>query len=319
MKSKIKLNFFQEEKIYKAFNEKNAIQRYLSKKVFGFTEMIGFHLLGDHFYEPIPNTEIIKEQHEDLPRSCHHINFNFNEAVQKTAKLLEQWGQEFYDSVSNYDYREINYYFRGLDAILLYCLIRELKPRSIVEIGQGISTKITLAALEDNYRETQVKPKFISIDPYSRFTFQKGKKINIEVELMQVPLQEISTSLFANLGQSDLLFVDSSHVYKFGSDVEYLFEEIYPQIPQGVYIHIHDICSPYHYPLDWLIEERRFWNEQYYLENFLRFNQEFEITIPVYYLAKQSEALKQKCDRICTYKDFSFMGYSFYIRKKNNL
>ncbi len=133
---------------------------------------------------------------------------------------------------------------------------------------------------------------------------------------MQVSLQEIPTNLFANLGKSDLLFVDSSHVYKFGSDVEYLFEEIYPNIAQGVYIHIHDICSPYHYPLDWLVEAKRFWNEQYYLENFLRFNQEFEITMPVYYLSKQSETIKRQCDRICTYEDFILKGYSFYFRRK---
>lgn len=319
MIEKIKLNLLQQERIYKAFNEKNAIQRYLSKKIFAFTEMMGFHLLGDHFYEPVPNTEIIKEQHEDIPRSCHYIHFNLDKAEQETLKLLKKWGQDFYQSVIRYDYQEVNYYFRGLDAVLLYCLIRELKPQSIVEVGQGVSTKIILAALEDNYQETEVKSKFISIDPYSRFTFQEGVKINIQVELIQVSLQEIPTNLFADLRQSDLLFVDSSHVYKFGSDVEYLFEEIYPNIGQGVYIHIHDICSPYHYPLDWLVEERRFWNEQYYLENFLRFNQEFEITIPVYYLTKQSKALKQECERICTYKDFSFMGYSFYIRKKNIL
>lgn len=311
-----KLEIFQKERLYKAFNEKNAIQRYLSKKLFRFPEMLGFHVLGDHFYEPIPNTEKIKEQYDNKPRPCYHINFNFDRAEKETVRLLKRWGTQFYDSVSRYAYDETNYYFRGLDAILLYCFIREIKPQSIVEVGQGISTKITLAALEDNYQETQVKPKFVSIDPYSRFDFKEREEIGIEVELMQVALQDVPTSLFSNLGKSDLLFVDSSHVYKFGSDVEYLFEEIYPNIGQGVYIHIHDICSPYHYQLDWFIKERRFWNEQYYLENFLRFNQEFEIVIPVYYLTEQSEILKEQCDRICIYEDFSLTGHSFYIRKK---
>lgn len=317
MSKKVRLKILENEKIYKALNEENAIQRYISRKIHPFLEKLGFHILGNHFYEPIPNSNKIKEQYEDKPRSCHQINFNFERAERESKKMIEKWGTEFYNSVSKYAYDEANYYFRGLDALLLYCLIRELKPQSIIEIGQGVSTKITLAALEDNYQQTQIKPKFISIDPYSRFDDKNSNKSNIDVEIMQVALQEIPTSLFSNLGTSDLLFVDSSHVYKFGSDVEYLFEEIYPNIAGGVYIHIHDICSPYHYPLDWLIEAKRFWNEQYYLENFLRFNQEFEITMPIYYLSKESEMLKKECDRLCNYPDFESIGYSFYIRKKN--
>ncbi len=185
-----KLKTFKKEKLYKAVNEKNAIQRYISRKMFIHLEKLGFHVLGDHFYEPISNTKKIKEQYQDKPRSCHRINFNFYRAEQETIKVVERWGAEFYSSVSKYTYLENNYYFRGLDALLLYCLIRELKPRSIIEIGQGISTKITLAALEDNYQETNIKPKFISIDPYSRFNFKDLAKIQIEVELMQVSLQE---------------------------------------------------------------------------------------------------------------------------------
>lgn len=315
MFKKSNLKIFKQEKLYKALNEQNAIQRYISRKLFSFLEASGFHLLGDHFYEPVSNLKKVKEQYQDEARSCHQISFNFELAEQEAIKILERWGTEFFDSASRYDYVETNYYFRGLDALFLYCLIRELKPESIIEIGQGVSTKISLAALEDNYQETKIQPQFISIDPYSRFNFKDLEEIQTKVELMQVSLQEVPLSLFTNLGQSDLLFVDSSHVYKFGSDVEYLFEEVYPNIAQGVYIHIHDICSPYNYPLDWLVKEKRFWNEQYYLENFLRFNQKFDIMIPVYYLSKQSKVIKTICDRICVYDDFIFRGYSFYLRK----
>ncbi|WP_319421876.1 class I SAM-dependent methyltransferase [Pleurocapsa sp. FMAR1] len=305
------------EKLYKAFNEKNAVQRYFSRKLFVFLEKLGFHVVGDHFYEPIPNTKLIQAQYSDRPRLCHHIDFKFEQAEQEAIELLEQWGNHFYNAVSRYGYDEANYYYRGLDAILLYCYIRETKPHSIIEVGQGISTKIILAALEDNYQETQIKPKFVSIDPYSRFILEDKEVVGVEVELMRIPLQKVPLSLFSDLNKSDLLFIDSSHIYKFGSDVEYLFEQIYPNIGKGVSIQIHDICSPYHYPLNWLTEEKRFWNEQYYLENLLRFNQEFEILIPVYYLLKKSKTIKQKCSTICTYKDFSLMGYSFYIKRKS--
>lgn len=303
------------ERVYKALNEKNAIQRYVSRRFFGVLESLGFHVLGDHFYEPIPNLEEIKNNYKNQPRSCRYIDFNFELAEQKIVQLLNKWSSEFYASVTKYGYDEINYYFRGIDALFLYCFIRELQPKSIVEVGQGVSTSITLAALEDNYKATGVKTKFFSIDPYNRFDFKNQTNIGIELEAMPFPLQALPLNLFSNLGESDLLFVDSSHVHKFGSDVEYLFEEIYPSVGQGVYIHVHDICSPYHYPLDWYVSEKRFWNEQYYLENFLRFNSRFAVEMPIYYLIQNSKILKQELNLLCLYPDFEPIGYSFYMQR----
>ncbi len=303
------------EKIYKALNEKNAIQRYLSRKFFTSLESLGFHVLGDHFYEPIPNTKEIAKNYQDKPRSCHQINFNFERAEQKMVQLLKRWGGEFFESASKYGYQEINYYFRGLDAIFLYCFLREIQPKSLVEVGQGVSTSISLAALEDNYKATGIKTNFVSIDPYNRFDFQNRIIEGIDLEAMPIGLQDVSLSLFSNLKESDLLFVDSSHVYKFGSDVEYLFEEIYPNIGRGVYVHIHDICSPYHYPLDWYVNEKRFWNEQYYLENFLRFNTAFTVEMPIYYLMKKSTLIIEAYNSICKYQHFEPSGYSFYMQR----
>lgn len=130
-------------------------------------------------------------------------------------------------------------------------------------------------------------------------------------------LQNVSRETFLSLDESNFLFVDSSHVYKFGSDVEYLFEEIYPQIKPGVYIHIHDIFSPYHYPLNWYVKDKRFWNEQYYLELFMRFNSKFNITMPIYYLIRNSNLFQEKCKSICTYENFKFAGSSLYLRRVN--
>jgi Methyltransferase domain len=303
------------ERIYKALNEKNAVQRYLSRKFFKSLESIGFHVLGDHFYEPIPNTKEIAKNYQHKPRSCHHIDFNFDRAEQKIVQLLDRWGGEFFASVTKYGYQEINYYFRGVDALFLYCFLREIQPKSIVEVGQGVSTSITLAALEDNYKATGIKTKFISIDPYNRFDFNNKTTVGIELEAMPVDLQTVPLTLFSDLGESDLLFVDSSHVYKFGSDVEYVFEEIYPNTGKGVYIHVHDICSPYHYPLHWYVTETRFWNEQYYLENFLRFNSKFEVEMPIYYLIQNSKVLAEKLNVVCKYNDFQPIGYSFYMKR----
>src|SRR5262249_3816423 len=80
------------------------------------------------------------------------------------------------------------------------------------------------------------------------------------------------------LGANDILFIDSTHVSKLNSDVNYELFEILPALQSGVYVHLHDILYPFEYPLDWA-EEGRGWNEAYLLRAFLAYNDEFEIVL----------------------------------------
>ena len=86
--------------------------------------------------------------------------------------------------------------------------------------------------------------------------------------LVNVKLQDVDLKEFDKLKSGDVLFIDSTHVSKIGSDVNYLFFEILPRLHRGVYIHIHDIFYPFEYPKDW-IDEGRAWNENYILRAFL--------------------------------------------------
>jgi hypothetical protein len=88
-------------------------------------------------------------------------------------------------------------------------------------------------------------------------------------------LQDVDQEIFARLKANDILFIDSSHVAKIGSDVNHLMSEILPILAPGVHIHFHDIFYPFEYPRQW-VEEGRAWNEAYLLEAFLSFNSEFE-------------------------------------------
>jgi hypothetical protein len=92
------------------------------------------------------------------------------------------------------------------------------------------------------------------------------------------------------LSTGDLLFVDSSHVFKFGSGVKFLSEFVYPCLNVGVILHIHDIFTPFDYPIDWMTKEKRFWNEQYLLESFLSYNRNFRIVAAIHYLARDVAA-----------------------------
>jgi len=53
--------------------------------------------------------------------------------------------------------------------------------------------------------------------------------------------------------------------------------EILPRLRAGVLIHIHDILYPFEYLKEWVIDDRRSWNEAYLVRAFLQYNDTFEI------------------------------------------
>lgn len=173
-----------------------------------------------------------------------------------------------------------------------------------MEIGSGWSTKIAAAACLRND-----SGKLISIEPYPQPILKKG--FPGLSELIERKVEDIPPKFFDKLNSGDILFVDSSHTVKIGGDVNYIFFEILPRINKGVYVHLHDIFLPYDYPKDWVLNERRFWAEQYLLHAFLLFNDTFEIVFVRGYLNnKYPRAMKK------AFPDFvPIGGGSFWMRK----
>ena len=299
------------ERFYKAFHEKNGMQRYLARRFFfNFFQRLGIHVTGDHFYELIPNTRLVAAQYSDAPRPLPGIDFRLKECENRALRLINTYGPEFAASHQKYGFRESNWYFRGLDALMLYATLRELRPRKFVEVGQGFSTSISLNALERNGQETGQRPEFISIDPYARFT---RDQIPSQVDFRCIRQELQSTDMGPVLEGCGFLFIDSSHVHKFGSDVEYEFTRLYPNLHSGTLLHVHDIFSPYDYPKGWIVAEKRFWNEQYLLETFLMFNSAFQVRLPVNLLARQSPALRDAVKGLTLDPEFEYAGSSFYL------
>ena len=191
-------------------------------------------------------------------------------------------------------------------------MLRKLKPLKPVEVGQGFSTRIALAALEQNALETDTHPVLVSVDPYPRFS-AKDVPACLSLQLVEQPVQEVE--LEPLLEGCDFLFIDSSHVYKFESDVALEFSRVYPRLPVNTIFHIHDIFAPYEYPKDWIVKERRFWNEQYLLECFLMFNSAFEVYLPVHLLARQSEPVLNAVRDLPLDPKFKLAGSSLYLRR----
>jgi len=117
--------------------------------------------------------------------------------------------------------------------------------------------------------------------------------------------------LFAGLSSGDVLFVDSSHVSKVGSDVNHIFFHILPMLNPGVRVHFHDIFYPFEYPEEWIFAGRS-WTEAYILRAFLQYNGSFEVELFPNYLMRFHEEFFKKAMPLCR-KD---PGGSIWLRKK---
>ena len=155
-------------------------------------------------------------------------------------------------------------------------MIRWYKPARIVEVGSGHSTRVSARACLLNEQEGSAPTELIAIEPYPEKLLQDG--FPGLSELRKEFLQDVPLSLFEELKANDILFIDSSHVLKIGSDVHYLFHEVLPRLKAGVFVHFHDIFLPFEYPRDWVVEKHRFYTEQYILHAFLQYNSAFQVT-----------------------------------------
>ena len=142
-------------------------------------------------------------------------------------------------------------WFPRLDAAMAYAVLRHVRPRRIVEVGAGHSTRFFARAIADGGLDTQLT----AIDPAPRADLAGLPG------LRHIPttVQRSGSAEFAALRAGDVLAIDSSHVLMPGSDVDMLLNRVLPTLPAGVLVHVHDVFLPDDYPEDW---RWRGYNEQ---------------------------------------------------------
>jgi hypothetical protein len=236
----------------------------------------GYHIRPIHYYEPIPDFRSITLDQITRRREFPAIDFRWDDQL----ALLNQLAARR-EELSTLEFNFDNGFFNGFDAAVYYSMIRHLKPQRIIEIGGGYSTQLAGKALAANRRGT-----LTCIEPYPERLNGAGPN----VELIQKRVEEIDVNFFSCLEANDILFIDSSHTVKFGSDVCYEFLELLPRLAPGVWVHVHDIFLPHDYPAEWLIERRMALNEQYLLEAFLSFNEQFQVALANYWLCLDHRA-----------------------------
>ena len=224
------------------------------------------------------------------------IGLNLNQAGQ--FKLLKEF--KYRDellaippekaSPATFGYR--NESFPVGDAEYLYNMIRHFKPRRIVEVGSGNSTLMARLAIAKNESEDpQYTCEHICIEPYEQPWLEE-----IGVTVIRERVELCSPEVVSALAADDILFIDSSHVIRPQGDVVHIYLGLLSRLQQGVVVHAHDIFTPRDYLANWVLNERRMWNEQYLLEAFLSFNPAFEIIGAVNWLARNHmEKLNDAC------------------------
>jgi hypothetical protein len=270
-------------------------------------EKKNIHIKRPHFYSPLPILSQLPNQIWDQEWN-QGINWNENIGLVLLEDLI-MYSVEYKDLTDSRQF-DIVYQnaFKHLDSALYYALIRHFKPKRIIEVGAGHSTEIASLA-----RLKNASGEIIAIEPNPPECLKNGSLSAIS--LIQQPVQEISIDVFKHLDKNDILFIDSSHVCKIGSDVNYLILEVLPQLKKGVLIHLHDIFLPLSYPRRWVEELDLFWNEQYILHAFLIGNRNFEILIGNNYMVtKHPEKIARLFDQSNKYNGLA--GSSFWIRKK---
>ena len=254
---------------------------------FAAWEAAGLHVTRNHFLSPIPDLSALAADVFTRRSELPGIDMRDEDQLATLRRLGETYGGEFnglpQTQPTGGGFFLDNGAFSGPDAQMYYGLVRMLKPKRIVEIGGGWSTLCAALALETNDHEGS-SGEIVSYEPYPYDFLVEASKRNPRIRLEQTVIQDVPLAAFTELAAGDLLFIDSSHVLKIGSDVQYEFLEVLPRVRSGVVVHVHDIFLPYDYPKQWVAEEHRFWNEQYLLQAFLMLNAAFEVVLAGSYL-----------------------------------
>ena len=227
----------------------------------------------------IPSRKFIQKNRSTIFQNLPTENDGIDLNRARQQALLERFVTYFLDFTPSENqvpgslYYYNNSMFGFSDAFALYGIFRSFKPSRVIEIGSGFSSALMLD-LSKNFLPDTI---FTFIDPYSE-TIGKVLKSRPEghYELIRREAQHIDLDFFHQLSEGDVLFVDTSHTVKIGSDLSTIFFSILPALKPGVIVHIHDIFFPWEYPEEMVMEGRTY-NEVYFVRAFLQYNNTFEI------------------------------------------
>lgn len=229
----------------------------------GAIQDAGLNVIPSNFYSSIPSIRDVMESFEysgAVPYLDEQI-FNANR-LQTELESLVSFGVDFDPQVDGDENICTSYFWKNsqfsyCDAMAYYAFLRKTKPKHVIEIGAGFSSLVALAAIKANGCG-----RLTCIEPYPRPFLEN----NDEITLIKKRAQDIGADeLNAMLSDGDVLFIDSTHTVKSGSDCLHIYLRLLPAIRSNIFVHVHDIFLPFGMPQDWLLDLQIHWTEQYLL------------------------------------------------------
>jgi hypothetical protein len=250
----------------------------LMRHAFRMFQSIGITVSPNHYYWPVPDFRELESREWPAEADTPGLDLAFERQLNFLQTVVPQYQAEWKSDSAPFfsvSYNYHNGFFETVDAEIAYCLVRHYKPKRIVEVGGGYSSRVMAAALDLNLKLDGVRGELVTIDPYpDRFP---QKALSDRLHLITKNVQNVDLDVFLSLQSGDFLFLDSSHVVGIGSDVVREYLEIVPRLAGGVLIHAHDIFIPADYPREAVLHNLAFWSEQYLLQALLMFNSQFEV------------------------------------------
>lgn len=236
-----------------------------------------------HYYSPICDTsQLNRASFEEGIRARKITGIDMRREEQK--KLFLDLAKHFPKVVFAKDptpgarYHSNNDFYNVGDGTVLASLIRELKPKRIVEVGSGFSSAVMLDTLDAMASESGHSCHCTFVEPYPHRLRGVLKDADYQaVTIIEDNVQNVDPSVFSQLERGDILFLDTTHIFKTGSDVIHEVFEILPYLASGVIVHFHDFFYNFEYPAQWVFDHNRSWNEIYLIRAFLSYNDQFEI------------------------------------------
>jgi predicted O-methyltransferase YrrM len=247
-----------------------------------------YDIVARNYYSPVPNLDLLPTEIWEQRNPLGGVDLRVDAAIELIESELAPFVVElevprsgpaepgtFFLENENYE---------SVDAELLYALLRARKPRRVVELGSGFTTLLIGAAARRN-AEDGVATEHLAYDPFPRAQIL-GEVPPAPTRFEPLGANEVPLDAFAALEAGDVLFVDTTHTVKLGSDVNHIVLDVLPLLKPGVIVHFHDIFLPWEYPRQWFETMQYYWAEQYLLQAFLAFNDAFEVLVPAQAVAR---------------------------------
>ena len=226
----------------------------LSFNAFLAFDRLGIHVLPKHYYTPIPDHQWLRNNKKIWAKraSLEGIHWRLDEQLNWLKDMCSPYyhevaGLQTYEQITA---SRVGLGYGPIESQVLHCFMRSVSPSLVVEVGSGVSTAVMLNAVNLNVQEGKPRTQIKCVEPYPKAAFRNLENITY----IEHVCQAVPSEVFTELQSGDLLFIDSSHAVKTGSDVIRIYLDIIPKLKPDLYIHIHDMCLPYTYSPSTLVQ-----------------------------------------------------------------